>query len=65
VRLRSYAWTDGELLDAVERLLGPDGPAHRMRPIAERLQAEPGRLKGAALIERLVQTGEPVTSVAA
>ena len=60
VRLRSYAWTDADLLGAVERLLGPEGPAGRMRPIGERLRREPGRLRAADLIERLLRTGEPV-----
>jgi len=54
VRLRSYAWTDDELLAAVDRLLGPSGPAERMRPIGERLRGAPGRLRAAELIETLV-----------
>ena len=54
VRLRSYTWTDDELLDAVARLLGPEGPAERMRPIGERLRAAPGRLRAAERIEALV-----------
>ena len=62
VRLRSYEWTDEELLSAVERLLGPEGPTARMRPIGERLRREPGRVRAAELIEALARTGAPVTA---
>ena len=55
VRLRSYEWTDAELLAAIDRLLGPGGPAERMGPIGERLRREPGRLRAAGLIEALAR----------
>jgi MGT family glycosyltransferase len=61
VRLRSYDWTDGELIGAVNRLLADEPLRERMRAIAGRLQANPGAVKGADLIERVLRTGEPIT----
>jgi MGT family glycosyltransferase len=60
VRLRSYEWTDDELVTAADRLLEDDGLRQKMRAIAARLQANPGSVKGADLIERVLRTGEPV-----
>jgi len=60
VRLRSYVWTDDELISAVNRLLADDGLRTRMRAIAGRLQADPGAVKGADLIERVLRTRQPV-----
>ncbi len=59
-RLASYDFTDDELLGAVERLLGDEALRARMKAAAARLQAAPGRILGADLIERLLRTGEPV-----
>ncbi|MGI8505620.1 MAG: glycosyltransferase [Solirubrobacteraceae bacterium] len=61
VRLRSYDWTDAELLRAVERLLGSEGPREPMGEIAHRLQRGPGQVKAADLIEQLCRTREPVS----
>jgi UDP:flavonoid glycosyltransferase YjiC (YdhE family) len=61
VRLPTYDWTDEELIGAVDRLLADEDLHARMRAIAERIQASPGRLKGADLIEQVLQTGEPAT----
>lgn len=60
VRLNSYTWTGQELQAAVDTLLGGAEPGRKMKAIAKRLQAEPGRLKAAELIERLARTGEPI-----
>ena len=62
VRLPTYDWTDDELADAVNRLLADDDLTARMATIAAAVQAEPGRVKGADLIERVARTGEPVTA---
>ncbi len=62
VRLDTYRFDDGELLGAIDRLLG-DAPLHeRMRAISARVQADPGVVRAAGLIERLAQTGAPVTT---
>jgi MGT family glycosyltransferase len=61
VRLPTYDWTEDELTGAVDRLLAAEDLATRMASIAADVQAEPGRVKGADLIERVAMTGEPVT----
>jgi MGT family glycosyltransferase len=61
VRLPTYEFADEDLLDAVERLLA-DVPLHeRMKAVSTRVQAHSGRVRAAGLIERLAQTGQPVT----
>jgi UDP:flavonoid glycosyltransferase YjiC (YdhE family) len=60
-RLPSYTWDDDELIGAVDDLLEKGDLRERMRGIADRLQREPSRVKGADLIERVLRTGEPVT----
>jgi MGT family glycosyltransferase len=61
VRLLTYDWTDAQLVGAVDRLLADDDLAARMTTIATQVQDEPGRVKGADLIERVAVTGEPAT----
>jgi MGT family glycosyltransferase len=61
-RLPTYDWTEEQLVEAVNRLLADEGLAMQMREHAEKIQAEPGRVKGADLLERLAETGEPVTA---
>ncbi|MGZ8660447.1 MAG: glycosyltransferase [Actinomycetota bacterium] len=60
-RLPTYDWTDEQLVGAVHRLLADDDLAARMTTIATQVQDEPGRVKGADLIERVAVTGEPAT----
>ena len=60
VRLDTYGHEPDELRGAVERLLAYDGLRARMQPIAERLQASPGTVKAATLIERLAADQERV-----
>ena len=50
-----------QLVGAVDRLLADDDLAARMTTIATQVQDEPGRVKGADLIERVAVTGEPAT----
>jgi MGT family glycosyltransferase len=61
VRLPTYEFSDADLLDAVERLLADTSLHERMAAVSARVQADPGRIRAAALIERLAQTGQPVT----
>jgi UDP:flavonoid glycosyltransferase YjiC (YdhE family) len=53
IRLRTYAFEDEELLDAIERLLGDADLHGRMRAISTRTQASPGHVHAAELIEQL------------
>ena len=45
----------------MNRLLGDDALHATMARNAEVIRADPGRVKGADLIERVAVTGEPVT----
>jgi MGT family glycosyltransferase len=54
IRLRSYEFDDAELLDGIDRLLGDAALHKRLDAIASRLQANPGTVRAADLIERLV-----------
>jgi MGT family glycosyltransferase len=60
VRLPTYDFEDGALEAAVERLLADGALRARMGAISRRLQASPGTVRAADLIERLARTGEPV-----
>ena len=60
VRLSTYGFEDAELTSAVDRLLGDTALRARMAANAGSLQANPGRVKAADLIERVARTGEPV-----
>jgi UDP:flavonoid glycosyltransferase YjiC (YdhE family) len=61
VRLPTYDWATEQLVGAVDRLLGDERLAGRMRDVSAAVRAEPGPAKAADLIERLCATGEPVT----
>ena len=61
-RLPTYGWEPQELIAAVDRLLADEVLRARMRSNAEAIRADPGRIRGADLIERVAETGEPVTS---
>jgi MGT family glycosyltransferase len=61
-RLPTYDWTEDELIGAVNALLADEDLAIRMKSIAAEVQADPGRIRGADLIERVATAGEPVTS---
>ena len=57
VRLPTYDWTEDQLVGAVNRLLGDGELRNRMRANAEVVRADPGRVKGADLLEQLAATG--------
>jgi UDP:flavonoid glycosyltransferase YjiC (YdhE family) len=54
VRLAPYEVTGPELQQAIERLLADTALQERLERIAARLQASPGTVRAADLIERLV-----------
>ena len=60
VRLPAYAFEDAELTGAIDRLLGDRQLHDRLAAGAARMQADPGTVKAANLIERVATTGEPV-----
>ncbi len=60
-RLATYDFRDEELTDAVDELLADGALKRRLDAVAARLQASSGTIRAADLIERVAQTGEPVT----
>ena len=62
VRLATYEFEAAELTGAIDRLLADRALASRMAPIAARLQAEPGTVRAADLIEQVTRTGEPAAA---
>jgi UDP:flavonoid glycosyltransferase YjiC (YdhE family) len=60
-RLPTYSCTDAEISRAIDQLLADVSLRGRLAETCERLQANPGNVKAADLIERLAETGEPVT----
>jgi MGT family glycosyltransferase len=60
VRLRTYDFEEHELPEAIDRLLADRALHERMGRIAADLQAHPGTVKAAELIERVAVTKEPV-----
>ncbi len=57
-RLQTYDWTEGQLVGAVEELLANEDLAARMKAAAAEIQSDPGRVKGADLLEKLATNGE-------
>jgi UDP:flavonoid glycosyltransferase YjiC (YdhE family) len=55
IRLSTYGFEHGELREALERLFQNDALRARMAVIASEVQASPGAVKAAELIERLVR----------
>ena len=55
VRLASYDFADDQLLGAIDRLLADEAMHGRLGGIAARLQAVPGTVRAADLIERLAR----------
>jgi UDP:flavonoid glycosyltransferase YjiC (YdhE family) len=53
VRLDTYAHEPGELLGAVDRLLADRALGERLATLSARLQAAPGTVRAADLIEQL------------
>jgi MGT family glycosyltransferase len=59
VRLATYDFEAAELGAAIDRLIGDEPLAARLRKISARLQAAPGTVMAADRIERLARTGTP------
>jgi MGT family glycosyltransferase len=55
VRLSTYEFTDEELHSTINALIGDQALRERLRAASRRLQASPGRLRAADLIEGLVR----------
>jgi len=60
IRLPTYAFEEDELLGAVDRLLADGALRSRMASISARVQASPGTVVAADLIERLARNSLPV-----
>jgi MGT family glycosyltransferase len=60
IRLPTYEFEDGELLEAIARLADDEALRGRMAAIAAHVQASPGTVAAAGLIERLARDGAPV-----
>jgi len=60
-RLATYDFADDELAGAVDGLLADPALRTRMASIAARMQSAAGTVRAADLIERLAETGAPVT----
>ncbi|HEU4673081.1 MAG TPA: nucleotide disphospho-sugar-binding domain-containing protein, partial [Candidatus Limnocylindrales bacterium] len=60
VRLDTYRFEDAELTGAIDRLLADGRLRARLDRLSARLQASPGTVRAADLIERLPETRSPV-----
>jgi MGT family glycosyltransferase len=61
VRLPTYTFDDGELVDALTRVLSDHTLRDACEAAGRRLRQTPGTALAADLIERLADTGEPLT----
>ena len=59
-RLAPYGFSDADFFAALDDVLTNSARRARMTAISTRLQADPGPVKAAELIERLAVSGEPV-----
>jgi MGT family glycosyltransferase len=59
-RLAAYAAGAGELTGAIDRLLADRALAARLAAVSARLQANPGTIRAANLVEQLARDGQPV-----
>jgi UDP:flavonoid glycosyltransferase YjiC (YdhE family) len=59
-RLSPYGFSGAEFLAALDDVLTDEARRSRMAAMAQRLQANPGPLKAADLIERLAVEQEPI-----
>jgi MGT family glycosyltransferase len=62
IRLPTYGFEESDLLGALDELLTDDQLRARMEAISARVQASPGRLAAADLIERVALERTPVSS---
>jgi MGT family glycosyltransferase len=60
VRLSTYGFQEAEMTAAIDRLLADRALHQRLASISARLRANPGTVRAADLIERLMTTGAPV-----
>jgi MGT family glycosyltransferase len=60
VRLATYEFQEAEMTAAIDRLLADRALHQRLAVISARLRANPGTVRAADLIERLITTGAPV-----
>jgi UDP:flavonoid glycosyltransferase YjiC (YdhE family) len=61
IRLETYEFEDGELLGAIARLARDEALRGRMAAIASRVQAAPGTVTAAGLIEQVARDRAPAT----
>jgi len=61
-RLPAYTVEPDELTGAIDRLLADGALNARLKALSGQLQASPGTVRAADLLERLARTGEPITS---
>jgi UDP:flavonoid glycosyltransferase YjiC (YdhE family) len=59
-RLSTYGFEPAQLSGAIDALLDDADRQGRADAVAKRLQASPGTVAAADLIERLARTGQPV-----
>jgi UDP:flavonoid glycosyltransferase YjiC (YdhE family) len=62
VRLPTYAFGDGDLPKAIDRLLSDRHLDGRLAAVSERLQATPGNERAAELIEQVASAAEPAAN---
>jgi MGT family glycosyltransferase len=60
-RLVTYSYIDEEISGAIDRVLANQRLRDRLGRISRRLMKNPGNVRAAELIERVAETGEPVT----
>jgi UDP:flavonoid glycosyltransferase YjiC (YdhE family) len=65
VRFDPYRFRDEEFLGWIDRLLTDRGLADRLQTISRRLQATPGTVQAAGMIEAVARDGSPITKVEA
>jgi UDP:flavonoid glycosyltransferase YjiC (YdhE family) len=61
-RLPTYAFAEADLRAAIDRLTADTVQADRLRTISSRLQASPGTIRAAGLIERLASERAPIVA---
>jgi len=61
VRLPTYDFEAADLIGAIDRLLADDDLRSRLVSVSARVQASPGTVKAADLLERLARDGSPAS----
>ena len=57
VRLATYEFEDADLLGAIDRLLADGDLRRRLAALSSRVQASPGTVRAADLLERVASSG--------